>query len=287
MYQSTSSINQPHLSINLIYQSTSSINQPHLSINLIHQPTSSINQSHLSTNFIYQLTSSINQPHLFNQPRPSINIVHYQPRLETRTNHILQPTISISINQPNLLTNHIYQPTISINQPYLSTNHIYQATKFIKQQNTSINFIRQSTSSAKKLWLLMNPPLPLTRWSSRSVQERMMRTWKERLPSSRIWFVKVLLDPYTAISPARTTDHLALDKLSRCNNRSPYTRYTIYQRCGMRMRFRILPFTMMRIRILPFNLIRIRILPLTFPTLGPSMPKNELFHLSDLVRIRI
>jgi hypothetical protein len=32
----------------------------------------------------------------------------------------------------------------------------------------------------------------------------------------------------------------------------------------MRIRIRILPFTLMRIRILPFNLVRIRILPLPF-----------------------
>ncbi len=82
------------------------------------------------------------------------------------------------------------------------------------QLNPSTNLIRQSTSFINQLWQLMNPPLPLTRWSSRSVQERMMRAWKERLPSSRIWFVKVLLDPYTAISPAATTDHLIPDKVS-------------------------------------------------------------------------
>ncbi len=40
-----------------------------------------------------------------------------------------------------------------------------------------------------------------------------MRAWKERLPSTRIWLVKVLLDPYTAISPAATTGHLIPDIL--------------------------------------------------------------------------
>jgi hypothetical protein len=51
----------------------------------------------------------------------------------------------------------------------------------------------------------------------------------------------------------------------------------------MRIRIRILPFSLMRIRILPFNLMRVRILPLTYPRFGPSSaPKCDPLRLPPL-----